>query len=196
MITLSGLRFGQRMAFNLDDYEPVAARLSRWLEIPSQAPKRVITHLMQYTDQRCVFKAELWHGEVLVSTGWAEETRGEGHVNRTSHFENCETSAIGRALANAGLAGSDMTKRPSREEMGKVQRANDAVDPFPNVVDINSAGTASTKQINFIKMLLDKKGLDLAGRTAFVSQALGVDGVSVSALTSSQASKLIKALQA
>jgi hypothetical protein len=40
-------------------------------------------------------------------------------INKTSSMEVCETSAIGRALANAGMAGSDMTKRPSREEMTK-----------------------------------------------------------------------------
>jgi hypothetical protein len=183
------------MAFNLDDYEPVAARLSRWLDIPSQAPKRVITHLMQYTDQRCVFKAELWHGETLIATGWAEETRGEGHVNRTSHFENCETSAIGRALANCGLAGSDYTKRPSREEMLKVKTVNDASDPFPNVVDIASAGTATTKQIGYIETLINKKGFDKDSRAAFIRETLNVEVVSISALTSQQASRLIKALQ-
>jgi len=186
------------MAFNLEDYEPVAARLSRWLAIPSQAPKRVITHLMQYTDARCVFKAELWHGEVLVSTGWAEETRGEGHVNRTSHFENCETSAIGRALANAGLAGSDYTKRPSREEMLKVERST-APDPWPadtntNVVPIKT-GLASTKQQNYINTLLIKKGLSGEGADAFINNVIGID-CTINELTSSQASALIKALTA
>ena len=187
------------MAFNLDDYEPVAARLSRWLDIPSQAPKRVITHLMQYTDARCVFKAELWHGEVLTSTGWAEETRGEGHVNRTSHFENCETSAIGRALANAGLAGSDYTKRPSREEMLKVQTST-APDPWPadlstNVVPIKT-GLASTKQQNYIKTLLTKKGLSGEDADAFIIGVIGGHDRDINELTSYEASTLIKALTA
>jgi len=110
------------MGFNLEDYEPVAARLARWLEQTEGQP-RVITHLVHYQENRCVFRAELWVGDVLISTGWAEETRGDGNVNRTSHLENCESSAVGRALANAGLAGSDPNKRPSREEMGKVARA-------------------------------------------------------------------------
>jgi hypothetical protein len=187
------------MAFNLDDYEPVAARLARWLEIPSQAPKRVITHLMQYTEQRCVFKAELWHGDVLVSTGWAEETRGEGHVNKTSHFENCETSSIGRSLANAGLAGSDYTKRPSREEMLKVERST-APDPWPadtnqNVVPIKT-GLASTKQQNYINTLINQKGLSMADTKAFIIGVVGDSYESVGRLSSSQASALIKALQA
>ena len=110
------------MGFNLEDYEPVATRLARWLEQTEGQP-RVITHLVHYQENRCVFRAELWVGDVLISTGWAEETRGDGNVNRTSHLENCESSAVGRALANAGLAGSDPNKRPSREEMGKVARA-------------------------------------------------------------------------
>jgi hypothetical protein len=70
----------------------------------------------------CVIRAELWLGDVCIATGYAEEVRGAGNVNRTSHVENCETSAVGRALANAGMAGTDVNKRPSREEMAKVQR--------------------------------------------------------------------------
>jgi hypothetical protein len=69
----------------------------------------------------CVIRAELWLEDVCIASGYAEEVRGAGNVNRTSHVENCETSAVGRALANAGMAGTDVNKRPSREEMSKVQ---------------------------------------------------------------------------
>jgi hypothetical protein len=74
----------------------------------------------------CVIRAELWLEDVCIATGYAEEVRGAGNVNRTSHVENCETSAVGRALANAGMAGTDVNKRPSREEMSKVERASAA----------------------------------------------------------------------
>ena len=108
------------MGFNLDDYEPVAARHSRWL---AQHPNgRTITHMVSTPGSDiCVIRAELWLEDVCIATGYAEEVRGAGNVNRTSHVENCETSAVGRALANAGMAGSDVLKRPSREEMTKVQ---------------------------------------------------------------------------
>ena len=108
------------MAFNLDDYEPVAVRHSRWLE---QHPNgRTITHMVSIPGADiCVIRAELWLEDVCIATGYAEEVRGAGNVNRTSHVENCETSAVGRALANAGMAGTDVNKRPSREEMSKVQ---------------------------------------------------------------------------
>lgn len=113
------------MGFNLDDYEPVAARHSRWL---AQHPNgRTITHMVSTPGADiCVIRAELWLEDVCIATGYAEEVRGAGNVNRTSHVENCETSAVGRALANAGMAGSDVNKRPSREEMSKVQRSTTA----------------------------------------------------------------------
>jgi hypothetical protein len=106
------------MGFNLDDYEPVALRLDRWLK---QNPKGIVkTELLsQPGADICVFRAELWLEGQCVSVGHAEEIRGSNMINKTSSMEVCETSAIGRALANAGMAGSDMTKRPSREEMSK-----------------------------------------------------------------------------
>ncbi len=55
------------------------------------------------------------------ATGMAFEIDGQGMANKTSALENAETSAIGRALANAGYRGN---KRASREEMQKVQRAS------------------------------------------------------------------------
>jgi hypothetical protein len=110
------------VGFNLEDYEPVAVRHSRWLE---QHPNgRTITHMVsQPGADICVIRAELWLEDVCIATGYAEEVRGAGNVNRTSHVENCETSAVGRALANAGMAGTDVNKRPSREEMMKVQNS-------------------------------------------------------------------------
>ena len=117
------------MAFNLDDYEPVAVRQMRWLEGRYALYKagengfpRTITHMVsQPGADICVIRAELWLGDMCIATGYAEEVRGAGNVNRTSHVENCETSAVGRALANAGMAGTDVNRRPSREEMMKVQ---------------------------------------------------------------------------
>jgi hypothetical protein len=154
------------VGFNLDDYEPVAARLDRWLhakiagyEASTNDFPRLITRMIsQPGADICVIRAELWLGEMLISTGYAEEVRGAGNVNRTSHVENCETSAIGRALANCGMAGSDMSKRPSREEMSKVQRQSTSNGPavergtdtrMPSVTVTQPAGLASEKQVYF-----------------------------------------------
>jgi hypothetical protein len=109
------------VGFDLEAYEPVALRLDRWLK---QHPNGIVKTLLlsQPGADICVFLAELWLDGQCVSTGHAEEVRNSNMINKTSSMEVCETSAIGRALANAGMAGSDMTKRPSREEMGKSQR--------------------------------------------------------------------------
>ena len=40
---------------------------------------------------------------VVLSTGLAQEVKGQGLVNGTSHIENCETSSVGRALGFLGL---------------------------------------------------------------------------------------------
>ena len=124
------------MGFNLEDYEPVAVRHSRWLE---QHPNgRTITHMVSTPGADvCVIRAELWLEDVCIATGYAEEVRGAGNVNRTSHVENCETSAVGRALANAGMAGTDVNKRPSREEMSKVQRSAPAPKPQGTMASAN-----------------------------------------------------------
>ncbi len=138
------------MAFNLDDYEPVASRLDRFLKAHPDA--RVITDLVHYLSDIAVFKAELWLDGEIIATGWAEEIRGQGNVNKTSHLENCETGAVGRALANAGLSGSDFTKRPSREEMGKVVRMQG------DTQITEPSNLASDKQLNMIRAVCKSMG--------------------------------------
>jgi hypothetical protein len=107
------------MAFNLADYETVESRLEKfWKEFPDG---RISTELEVCEAHRYVVKAYLFRtylDQVAYSTGFAEEKDSDRGVNATSALENCETSAIGRALANAGFATKG--RRPSREEMVKV----------------------------------------------------------------------------
>ena len=108
--------------FNLEDYETVEERLIKyWKEHPDG---RIETTLVESTLQRFIVKASVYRTEVDPqpwTTGYAEETVSTRGVNSTSALENCETSAIGRALSNAGYATKG--KRPSREEMSKVKAA-------------------------------------------------------------------------
>jgi hypothetical protein len=70
--------------------------------------------------QRVVVKARITDVEgKTIGSGYAEEIRGQGHVNQTSALENAETSAIGRALASIGLAGGEYA---SANEMDGVHR--------------------------------------------------------------------------
>ena len=133
--------------FNLNDYETVEERLRRLYDLHPDA--RVITkNLTTLQDRQVstwVVQAEIWLPAwtlskdsyewfvtdrdsspwYLKATGLAFEVDGTGMANKTSALENCETSAIGRALANMNLSGN---KRTSREEMQKVAKA---VEPQP-----------------------------------------------------------------
>lgn len=105
--------------FNLDDYETVEERIAKfWKDHPEG---RIVTTMLEGSASRFIVHAAIYRGKDdsrPYATGLAEETvQGRG-VNATSALENAETSAIGRATANAGYATKG--KRPSREEMSKV----------------------------------------------------------------------------
>jgi len=107
--------------FNLADYETVESRLEKWWK--DYPDGRVATKIEQASDTRYIVSAELYKTEADAkpcATGLASESISDRGVNSTSALENCETSAIGRALANAGYAAKG--KRASREEMSKVEQ--------------------------------------------------------------------------
>jgi hypothetical protein len=105
--------------FNLEDYETVEERLAKfWKDHPEG---RIETKLIVNTPTQYIVWSAIYRDSADVqpwATGLAEETvQGRG-VNATSALENCETSSLGRSLANAGYATKG--KRASREEMTKV----------------------------------------------------------------------------
>ena len=125
--------------FNLEDYETVEERLIKyWKDHPDG---QIHTRLLNQDSGRFIVIAEIYRTEADSrpwTTGLAEETvQGRG-VNATSALENCETSAIGRALANAGYATKG--KRASREEMTKVA----TVKKTEAIIDETKAKMAET----------------------------------------------------
>jgi hypothetical protein len=118
--------------FNLADYEPVEVRLEKFIK--DHPSFRISTELEVVEATRYIVKAYLFKNaedSLAWATGYAEETVTSRGVNQTSALENCETSAIGRALANAGYAPKG--KRPSREEMTKVVAAKPVKPPVQEV---------------------------------------------------------------
>ena len=110
--------------YSLEDYETVEQRLRRLF---TEYPKaRILTDLIHQDDRRFITKTFLYlnpEDTVPTATGYAEEIVGAGFVNKTSALENCETSSIGRCLSNSLLIlGAPVGKRPSAEEMQKVER--------------------------------------------------------------------------
>src|SRR5688572_24341465 len=119
----------------LADYIPVNERLEQFY---SQHPEgRVLTAALEHDKEAgfILMRAEIYCNQDDVSptsTGHAFESRGEGFVNRTSYIENCETSAVGRALA---LMGYEIKRGiASREEMQKVERMTNPIKAVPPAV--------------------------------------------------------------
>ena len=126
--------------FNLDDYETVKSRKERFYK--DHPNGRIIVELINSdVSEHALFKSTIYltpedqKDSLARSTGYAYEIRDKElsvsntgkqyeSINYTSWTENAEESAIGRALDNAGYSGN---KKPSREEMEKVQRMSKTI---------------------------------------------------------------------
>jgi hypothetical protein len=133
------------MSFNPADYAEVAERLPLfWKDCPRG---RIITEIVVDDGERIVIKASLfptYEDHHPTTTGFAEEIRGSSMVNKTSALENCETSAIGRALANYQYQGSK--KRASLEEMVKVYRQGEQPQTTTNAAPQRTQSLGSSSE--------------------------------------------------
>jgi len=69
---------------------------------------QLVTSIVNADADMCLIKAEVIDEDGrVVSTGHAYEESANGFINKTSHVENCETSAVGRALGNLGIGIDD-----------------------------------------------------------------------------------------
>jgi hypothetical protein len=185
------------MGFDLSAYETVEDRLARfWADHPSA---RIETAMMNYDGDTCIFRAEIFFDcaqTAPTATGYAEEVKGSSPVNRTSFVENCETSAIGRALANCGYATHG--KRPSREEMAKVSRAgapNLASSPSSAQTPITTIGgqqLRTEKQAGYAKALGKKAGFE---GQAYDEWVIGLIETPPEVMTIAQANQVIDTLK-
>lgn len=171
--------------FNLDDYETVESRIRKFTELYPDG--RIVTEWENNFEE--INGARTWVVKTTIfldagdqanklpkATGYASETDGTGGANSAgAALENCETSSIGRALANMGLSGN---KRASREEMQKVERvaqhATDWLSKADKLTDVEAlrqlwaqakAGNADTEILDRIK--------DRANRLASSSSVSG-----------------------
>lgn len=106
------------------EYKTVALRLSEFREHhPVESGWAVKTKVIQAGEDRVIVRCDIVDPRgTTIATGHAEEKRSEGQINPTSALENCETSAVGRALSACGFPGSEYA---SAEEVAEALALQD-----------------------------------------------------------------------
>lgn len=91
----------ETVAIKGKDYVTVSERVKAFRSICPSG--RIETEMVLFEAGRVVFKASVFIDDYLLATGYSEEKEGSTMINKTSFVENCETSAVGRALGFAGI---------------------------------------------------------------------------------------------
>jgi len=107
------------------------------------------TNVLVDDGHRVVIKAIVVNANgVQIGSGMAEEIRGQGHVNTTSALENCETSAVGRALSSIGLSGGEYA---SANELDAVGRKTEAMSENKQAEETSSFNPDAQKARDFLR---------------------------------------------
>lgn len=86
---------------------------------------QILTELLSNESGTCVFKAIVNDNEGKnLAMGTAYEKEGSSFINKTSYIENCETSAVGRALGMAGF-GIDTSVASAEEVANAMQQQSE-----------------------------------------------------------------------
>lgn len=149
-------------------YHTVAHRLAEFRNsCPIEQGWSIETECTSNADERIVFKAIIKNPDGrIVATGHAEEKRGSSQVNSSFALENAETSAIGRALKQAGFSGQEF-KNAKVVEKEKQEKAEPKVNG-KNISKVVEQGWESTlvpkmllpslerqKPIKWVELILD-----------------------------------------
>jgi len=105
------------------DYAMVVTRIHKFVEHYKNG--QIITELVKYDDLtgEAIFKANIIVDGIIRGTGHAMEVRGASNINKTSHVECAETSAVGRALAMMGYMPKGQIASYEEVENAKLQQS-------------------------------------------------------------------------
>lgn len=130
------------------EYQTVALRVQKFREAhPDWA---LITQIVSRDDSTVVMVASIVNdqGRVLA-TGHAEENRNASQINQTSALENCETSAIGRALAAAGFGGTEFASANEVQNAISQQQPKRNIDSYIQLIE-------GAKNVNELKSAFEQ----------------------------------------
>lgn len=139
------------------DYVEVNERLKAFWQLCENG--KIKTNILSLENGMCIIQAEVYENKEDTeprATGIAYEKEGSTFINKTSYIENCETSAVGRALGNAGI-GID-TSVASAEEVQNaiIQQEDDKVIDKTKLKALNSAIENANIKDDIIEQILKK----------------------------------------
>ena len=114
------------------DYAEVNQRIKAFRMVYPEGT--IDTELISNENGICIFRAEVSNKDVLLGTGTAYEKEGSTFINKTSYIENCETSAVGRALGMAGFgidtsvaSAEEVQNAIAQQEQKEVENLQDTI---------------------------------------------------------------------
>lgn len=114
------------MDFKGKDYVLVPSRVKSFRKV---CPEGTIqTEIVSMENGVVTMKASIYLEDKLLATGYAQEKEGSSYINKTSYIENCETSAIGRALGFCGF-GIDASIASAEELLNAVNNQGKKDEP-------------------------------------------------------------------
>lgn len=133
------------------DYWTVAERIAKFRE--DHPEYGIETQLIHHDSEKVMMKALIFAEETaviidgvatgsadeqrLIATGYSEEFRDASAINKTSALENAETSAVGRALAFFGLAGTEIASADEVAAAITQQREKELYASFQKTTQAN-----------------------------------------------------------
>ena len=153
-------------------YKTVALRVSEFREkYPIDDGWGIETQCYAVDAQTVIMRAVITDPQGrVVATGYAEEERSQRGINSTSALENCETSAIGRALSAAGFGGDAYASADEIAQAVSKQGSSPSAAP----------GQPSQKKKNFAWSLIKKQPEDK--QEAYIKRAKTADAATLSKL--------------
>ena len=178
-----------------NDYFTVAERVEKFRGDKTNEGYAILTELISNDSEYVIFKASILNTDQNpVATGHAQEKYGSSSINQTSALEVAETSAIGRALAAFGLAGTEFASADEVATAISQQVSGTEYHPngSPQSPKASPNKPASPKQ----KKLINDLYLAAGGEDGLQKQFIEGEGFDTATMTSADASVLIEKLQA
>lgn len=100
------------------DYVQVNERVKAFRKICPTGS--IVTRIIDLSDGVVTIMATVSDGDIVLATGIAQEKETSSFINKTSYIENCETSAVGRALGFCGI-GIDSSIASIEEMVNAIQ---------------------------------------------------------------------------